>query len=299
MKRSTKIILAVLLASTLGMAQASGGQGQAAAPVQGRPQPQAKSQAEFQSFQEVVAKATPAEQEIGAMEFALKHADSDLRSLLYLSVMRNYQNSNNAEKTVEMARKVIEIDPNNPEALVTLANVLAERTRETDLDREERLAESLKAAQKALQTADTDLMVPPNVPADRLEAVRNVLKSMAHSAMGTVEMSKKNFPAAEQHLDAATKTNTAQPDPVTWLRLAIARDQQKKYPEALEAANQAVKFAPEGSQASTLAKTQRDRLQKLVSGSGGAATAAPAGGAPSTPGAAAPQPNAGGGPTPQ
>ncbi len=301
MKKSGKFALALIMASSLGFAQApppkagaqpaqppqapsqpaqqqpqgqppAGAAAQPAAPAQGRPQPQAKSQEEYQAFQQAASKTAPAEQEQAATDFANKFQQSDLRPLLFLSAMRGYQNADNAEKTVEMARKVLEYDPNNPEALVTLANVLAERTRETDLDREERLAEATRAAQKALQTSDTDLMVPPNVPPEKLAAVKDVLRSMAYSALGTIEMTKKNWPAAEQNLEKSVQLNTMQPDPVTWLRLAVVRDQQKKFPEALEAANRAVQHAPEGSQAANLAKVERDRLQKLTGAGGTAGT---------------------------
>jgi tetratricopeptide (TPR) repeat protein len=287
-----KVIALAAIASAFCFAQTPQPAAQPAAPVQGgRPQPQAKSQDEFNAFQQLISKPTAAEQEVGAVEFSTKFPQSDLRGLAMLSVMRAYQNDNNAEKTIDAAHKVLEIDSNNPEALVTLSSVIAERTRDTDLDREDRFSEANRAAEKALQTVDTDLMVPPGVPADRLQEVRSVMKSMAHASMGTIEMTKKNFAAAEQHLDMATKINTAQPDPVTWLRLAIARDQLKKYPAALEAANQAVKFAPQGSQAASLAAAQRDRLQKLVSGGPApAATAPPAATSTATPaGAGAPK----------
>jgi tetratricopeptide (TPR) repeat protein len=294
MKRYQNVMLVVLIAVAAGVAQAQ--QAQQQPPAQGQPaatpgQPQAKSQAEFDEFQEVMAKAGPDQQELGAMEFSLKYPDSELRKLLFLTAMRGYQNTNNAEKTIDMARKVTELDANDPEALVTLANVLAERTRETDLDREERLAEATGAAQKALQAADTNLRLPASLPPDRVEAVRNVLKSMAHSALGTVEMARKDFAAAEKHLEDAVKLNTAQPDPVAWLRLAVARDQQKKYAAALEAVNQALLHAPEGSQAAALARAERDRLQKLAGGGAGSASSSPQ----SSPGSdsappAAPQP---------
>jgi hypothetical protein len=52
---------------------------------------------------------------------------------------------------------------------------------------------------------------------------------------------------------------------VTWLRLAVALDQQKKYQQALDAANKAVQYSADAPQANNLAKMERDRLQKLVS----------------------------------
>ncbi len=243
--------------------QPAAGQTPAAVP-QGRRQPQAKTQEEFKAYQEAVAKPDAASKEQAASAFMSKYADSELRAFLWLDTMRAYQNSDNADKTVEAGRKVLQADANNPEALVTVATVLAERTRETDLDRDERLSEAVKDANLALEKVSTDLFIPPGVPAERADAIKNVLRAMAHSALGTAEMTKKNLPGAEAHFRKATELNSMQPDAVTYLRLSVVLDQQKKYAEALDAANKAVQYAPEGSQASNLAKMERDRLTKLV-----------------------------------
>lgn len=260
----------------------------AAAPVPGRPQPQAQTQEEFQAFQGAIAKTTPAELEAGANAFATQFANSDLRTLLYLRTMREYQNADNAEKTIEMGRKVLAVDANNPEALVTVATVLSERTRETDLDRDERLGEATRNAQKALQTVDTDLIIPPNTPPERVQAAKNGLRAMAYAALGTVEMTKKNLPVAESNLKQAVQLSTSQPDAVSWLRLSVVLDQQKKYAEALDAANKAVQYSEGMPQANSLAKMERDRLQKLMGaapapGTTPAATPAPKSATPPPP----------------
>jgi tetratricopeptide (TPR) repeat protein len=264
---------------------APGGQPTPAAPSQGKAMPQAKTQDEFKAYTDAVAKTAPAEVEAAATAFATKYPDSELRALVYRKAMYDYQNANNAEKTVEMAKKILTIDPNNPEALVTYATITAQSTRETDLDRDERLNEAVKNANKALQTIDTDMVVPADAPADRIQAYKNSMRAMAYDAIGTVAMVKKDFPTAETNLRKATELN-AQPDPVSWLRLSVALDQQKKYPQALEAANKAVQYSADSPQANNLAKMERDRLQKLVSTpatSGTASGTTPAAPAPTSP----------------
>ncbi len=261
-------------------------QAEPAAPAPGgHAMPQAKSQEELQAYQQAVAKTSPAETEAAADDFAAKFPQSDLRLLLYRKAMYDYQSANNSEKTVAMAKKMLALDPNNPEALVTFATVTAQSTRETDLDRDERLNEAQADASKALQTIETDLMVPANAPPDRVTAYKNSLRAMAYDALGTVAMVKKDYAAAETNLRKSSELNP-QPDPVTWLRLSVALDQQKKYPQALEAANKAVQYSADAPQANNLAKMERDRLQKLVN-----APAAPAAAPPTSPAPASPQPN--------
>jgi len=251
-------------------------------PAAGRPQPQAQTPEEYQAFQAAIVKTTPADMEAAANAFATQFPKSELRSLLYLRAMREYQNANHAEKTIEMGRKALAVDANNPEALVTVATVLSERTRETDLDREERLAEATRDAQKALQTVNTDLIVPPNAPPDRVEAAKNSIRAMAYAALGTVEMTKKNFPAAEANLKQAVQLPMPQPDPVAWLRLSVVLDQQKKYQEALDAANKAVQHSADMPQANNLARMERARLQKLL-GTAPVPASTPAATTPPTP----------------
>lgn len=229
----------------------------------GRPMPAAKTQEEFKAYQEAVAKATTAEVEAAADAFSTQYPQSDLKVLLYRKAMYDYQNANNAEKTVAMAKKVLTLDPDNPEALVTFATVAAQSTRETDLDRDERLNQASANATKALQTIDTDLLIPTNAPPDRIEAFKNSLRAMAYDALGTVAMVKKDYATAETNLRKSAELN-ALPDAVTYLRLSVALDQQKKYPQALEAANKAVQYSADSPQANNLAKQERDRLQKLV-----------------------------------
>ena len=69
--------------------------------------------------------------------------------------MQKYQA--NADKMLEMAQKSLAIDPDDPEALVTASQVLAEKTRDTDLDRDQKMAEAKKDAERALVTVDSDV----------------------------------------------------------------------------------------------------------------------------------------------
>ena len=238
----------------------------AAQPAQpaGRKQPQAKTQEEYKAYQEAGAKTDLSQAESAADAFAEKFPQSDLRVFLYRRLMYLYQSANNADKTLDMAKKMLAVDPNNPEALVTAAMVLSERTRETDLDRDQRLAEATKYANQALQSVETDLFVPANADPAQVQNVKNVLRGMADLALGTVEYLKKNYTGAQPYLEQATQLNPK--DPVSWLRLAVVLDQQNKYPDAMTAANKAVEVAPANSPEAEMAKSEQARLQKLVPG---------------------------------
>jgi len=235
------------------------------APPQGKRPPQAKTQPEFDAYNAAVASANdPAAMEKATNDFATKFPDSELRVLLYRTAMHSFQSANNADKMMEMGRKVLKIDPDDPEALVGVAQVLAERTRDTDLDKDQRLDEAMKLAQRSIETVDTDVAVPAGTPQDKIDAYKGFLRSSAYSIMGALQFKKEKFADAEGYLRKSIDAYPAQPDPVVVLRLALSLDKQEKYPEALKFANQAVQLAQDNPTLDKLAGNERDRLVALA-----------------------------------
>ena len=154
---------------------------------------QAKSQDELKAYQDATA-ITDAVQELTAADaFAAKFPTSELRAALYIRAMNLYGQKNNAEKLIEAGRKAIAADPTNPVPLVQVASALAESTRETDLDREERYNEAAKDAHAAIDNVETGLIVPPNAPEDRIAGAKKSIVTMAYDTLGMVEMSKKDI----------------------------------------------------------------------------------------------------------
>ena len=268
--------------------------GAATAPAGKRP-PQAKTQPEFDAWKAVDATSRPTPEEQAAAQksptdaqkvgetiaarsekasddFATKFPDSELRVLLYKNAMRLYQNANNSEKTEAMGRKVLSFDGDDPEALVIVAEVIAERTRESDIDKDQRYGEATSMAQKATQTVDTDVQVPAGTPQDKIDSYKSLLRSNAYSIMGTIDFKKENYPAAQENLQKSIDAFPSNPDPVVILRLALTLDKEQKYPEALKVANRAVEMTQDNTVIGTPARRERDRLQQLT---GGAAPAQP------------------------
>ena len=244
---------------------------QAATPAGKRP-PQAKTQPEFDAYKAAVATTDPAALEKAADDFAAKFPDSELRVLLYKNVMRLYQNANNTDKTEAMGRKVLGFDADDPEALVIVAEVIAERTRDSDIDKDQRFGEATAMAQKATQTIETDVQVPAGTPQDKVDAYKAMMRSQAYSIIGTIDFKKENYPSAEQNLQKSLDAYPADPDKVVVLRLALTLDKEQKYPEALKVANRAVELTQDNTPIGTPARHERDRLQQLT---GGAAPAQP------------------------
>jgi tetratricopeptide (TPR) repeat protein len=278
MKRAA-IVIAVLGISAGAWAQdkpasqsAPSAQGAPAAP--GKRAPAAKTQPEFDAYKTAIQLTDPAAAEKAAQDFSAKFPDSELRVVLYKSAMQKYQA--NADKMLEMAQKALAIDPDDPEALVTASQVLAEKTRDTDLDRDQKIAEAKKDAERALVTVDSDVPTA-GFPPEKIDQFKRFVRSEAYAILGTLASNAKNYAEAETNLRKSIEAFPEQVDPVAVLRLAIALDMQSKYPDALKYANQAVdltKNQPD-SPAAKAALSEQDRLTKLSSGSAPGQSAAP------------------------
>ena len=255
--------------------QAAQPAGQASAPAGKRP-PKVNSQEEFNAYKTAAALTDAAALEKGSDDFAAKYPESELRPLLYRSAMQRYQSVNNSDKMLEMAKKVLTLDPDDPEALVGLSQVLAERTRDTDLDRDQRLAESRKDAERALQTVDTDIP-SSGYPPEQLTAYKGYLRSEAYAVLGKLSSDAKNWPDAESNLRKSIEAFPQQVDSIAVLRLAVALDMQNRIPEALKYADQAVELTKDrpDSGAGKAARDEKDRLTKLSVGTAPGQAATP------------------------
>jgi tetratricopeptide (TPR) repeat protein len=242
--------------------------GATATPPQGKRPPAAKTQPEFDAYKAAVAAAgDPVALAKSADDFAAKFPDSELRILLFKVAMHGFQNANNADQMDAAAEKVLKIDPDDPEALVGAAEVIAERTRDTDLDKDQRWAQAQKYASHAVETVDTDVAIPAGTPQEKIDAYKGFMRSSAYSVLGTIAFNQEKYPDAENYFRKSVDALPSQPDPVVVLRLAISLDKQSKYPEALKEANHAVDLTQEATVAGKLARQERDRLVQLTPGS--------------------------------
>jgi tetratricopeptide (TPR) repeat protein len=207
--------------------------------------------------------------------------------------MERYREQNNADKALDAGRKALAANPDSVTALSGIASVLSEKTRDTDLDKEERWAEATKAANHLLELGD-NMKIPanPGTPPEQVNAFRDQAKGMAYIALGTIDMNRKNDAAAAENFKKAIATDKNLKDPVVYLRQSVVLDRLKQYPDALASATKVVELAPAGSRAAELGKQEQQRLQKLAASgmanpAGGTTAGAPAT-APSTHPSAAP-----------
>ena len=162
-----------------------------------------------------------------------------------------------------MGEKVLALDPDHSIALVLTATVLADSLSDTDSDRDQKIAEIKKNSTHAIDTVDTAFVAPAGATAEKIDTYKSTLRSMAHSALGIMELKCKEDAAAERDLQAAADLNKTQPDPYIWYHLSLAQDRQKKYADALASVRQALQYTSGNPELEGLAKGEQERLIKL------------------------------------
>jgi tetratricopeptide (TPR) repeat protein len=142
--------------------------------------------------------------------------------------------------------------------------VLSDNLNDADTDRQQKVAEIKKNANRALETVDSGFVPPANATPEQVTAYKSTLLSMAHSAIGITDLKTGDDSGAEKELRTAADLNKTQPDPYIWYHLALSQDHQNKYAAALESVNQALRYASSNPDLGKLAQGERDRLMKLT-----------------------------------
>ncbi|HVJ06536.1 MAG TPA: hypothetical protein VM578_12755 [Candidatus Saccharimonadales bacterium] len=233
-----------------------------AAPAAAQKSPAPKTQAEYDAYKAAAAQTDAAKLEQAATDFAQKFPASELRPFLFQQAMGMYQQANNPDKTLEMARATLKYDPSNPVALLTAGQMLAERTHDNDLDKDDRLAEANTDATNALQHAD-QVPQPPNMTPEQFAAALAQLRGTAHEVIATVAFKKADYFTAIKEYNAAINEEKEHTDGVVWLRLSVAHDKSGDYKAANESVQKAIDASEPGSQIRQLAEQEKARLDKL------------------------------------
>jgi tetratricopeptide (TPR) repeat protein len=232
-------------------------------PSQSRKPSQAKTQPEYNDYNAAYAIAGGAAIEKAANDFASKYPASELRAYLFSKALHEYQNENNPTKMLVMGEKVLALDSHNAVALVLTSTVLADSLSDTDTDREQKITEIKSNASNAIRFVD-EFTPTSGATSEQIAAYKSTLQSMAHSALGIMELKIGEDSSAEDDLKKAATLNTTKPDPYIWYHLALSQDHQRKYAEALASVEEALKNTSSNPDLEKLARSEHARLLTLI-----------------------------------
>ncbi|HVX67225.1 MAG TPA: hypothetical protein VHA11_11515 [Bryobacteraceae bacterium] len=251
-----------------------------------------KSQEEAKELQAVLQATAPDDRIKSAEDFITKHPKSDFLSLALFAEAQSYQQKNDFEKMVIFGERALESDPDDAtklQVMLMLAKGQAQKTREFDLDREEKLGRVEKWANGALDMLKTMAKPNPQLSDEQWDGFKGMMASDAHEALGMAASTRKNFDQAISEFKTAL-TVTKQPDPSTEVRLASVYNKAGKYDDAIALCDKLMAQADLHPTIRQYAQAERARAVQAKGGPAPAPAAAPSSTATPAPAAPAPAP---------
>jgi tetratricopeptide (TPR) repeat protein len=225
-------------------------------------QPQVKSQAELQAVQAMLGAQDPDTRIKAANDLVAKFADSEFKGLALFFAAASYQQKGDADQMMVYLERTIEADPGNYQALLMLAGAIANRTKEFDLDREEKLKAAEGYANKALELLKTAPRPNSQITDEQWEIAKRDLGSQAHEAFGLAAYARNQPDKAVEEFKLAI-ASAAQPDPSTQVRLAAAYSKGSKYDDAIAVLNKVLADASLNPAIKKIAEAERMRAVQL------------------------------------
>ena len=212
MRKSLVVVMGLVAAATLAMAQ--------------------KSPKEREAVIAIQNAKTPDEKIAAAENLVTKFKDSDFKSYALMQAAQAAQMKGDQVNALQYGNRAIEADPKNFQALLLVSGQLAQTTREFDLDKDEKLGRATKLVNDAVAAVNAAVKPNPALTDDQWAGIKKDLLSQAHDTMGMIAMVNKKYDAAITEFKTSIDV-AATPEPATNVRLAAAYDESGKFDEGI------------------------------------------------------------------
>lgn len=231
--------------------------------------PAPKSKAELQAVQAMFATKDP-DSRIKAAEALLdKYADTEFKATALFLEAASYEQKNDYDKMIVYAERTLEADPKHYAAMLMLARAIAMRTREFDLDREEKLTRAEKYAKTAMELLKDAAKPNPQITDEQWAAGKKDYMAQAHQALGYSAEVRKNYDVAIAELKQAIEDD---PDPIAMVRLAQVYNRAAKPDDAIALLEKVMAMPDLHPSVRQLAQAEKVRAMQIKSGGAKPAT---------------------------
>ncbi len=251
---------------------------QAAQPAAPQKGPAPKSPGEAEAVQALAkAQGNPDATIAAADNLVTKYADTQFKDIALFMEAQAYRQKGDPVKAQIYAEQTLAANPNNYQASLMLAETTVQGTRETDLDKDQKLAKADKYANDAMTSIKAAEKPNSQVTDQQWDEMKKDLTAQAHDALGMSALARKNYNAAIEEFKMAVN-DAAHPEPAYQVRLASAYSQAGKYDEAVATAEKVMNDPQSVQQIKSVAQAIRAgaiQAKNKAAGQGGTATAPP------------------------
>lgn len=222
--RRLVLLTLCLLAASVAFAQKKG----PATPAN-PPGPGPKSQAEVQAVNAAIQAQTADDRIKAVDDLITKFPKTDFKSFALVMEAESWQAKGDSVKTIVFGEQALQADPKNFDADNILANTLAATTRDTDLDKDDKLTRGEKYAHDSLDLLNTGTR-PFTTPEQTWPKVKADAQAQAWQALGMIAIVRKKSDEAIADFQKGIDANAS---PLLMVRLGRVLLAQNKNDEAI------------------------------------------------------------------
>ena len=246
-------------------------------------QPKPKSQKEVDAIREIQNAQTP-DARIAAVDNLLsKFADTEFKAIALRAAADAAEQKHDYDKMIIYSERALEADPNDYPSMLMIAMALAQRTREFDLDKEEKLARAEKMANQGLELGKKAAKPAANIPDDQWNKEQQSYQAEGHVALGMIAGVRKKADVSVSEFQLAMKAIEPEQDQTVMVRLAIAYNLAGKPDEAIAIIDKINAMPNVFPSVKQVAAQERAKAMKAKGGAAAAPAAPAAAPAPAAP----------------
>lgn len=260
-----RLVLGLLFGIAILFAQQQQQQKQGQAQGQQQPQqkgPAPKSQKEVDALMAIQNAQNP-DARIAAVDSLLADfADTDFKAWALQMAVTSAQQKGDYEKTLIYGERSLQADPKSYSVMLILAETIANKTREFDLDREEKLAKVEKYVQQANDLIKDAVKPRPDITDEQWAGFKKDLTAQAHEALAMAAVARKKYDVAITEYKTSIDT-ASQPDPATMVRLGATYTDSGKPDDAIAILNKVLAMPNLHPQIKSVAEAEKKRAQAV------------------------------------
>src|SRR5271157_5758364 len=185
------VVLGLALAGVETAALLAQPQGEAA-PAAAAQAPVIKDPAEYNAYVGAIKQTDPAAQISGLEAFMTQYPNSVMKVAALETLMQDYQRTNNSQKTIETATKLVAADPNNVRGMALLAYFDRLKAQGGDTNAKQDLEDAKKYGQMGLDALPKFAKPEGTSDAD-FQKMKDQMTAIFNAAIGIADLTDKDY----------------------------------------------------------------------------------------------------------